>query len=643
MQYNKISGSTIDSQASMLFKEFEDEKCYLAFLRQTESWGNYALVNISLRNNTLISDIISLGTNAIDSFTDKNVSGAVASDRRIFIYKTISTINDFGGSTSEYTKITALDGHDLKLEYINSNWAVIKGLPINYAEYLNNSASEKFYIIRNNGTTYSPNPDNIAAVAKINVKSVFDNSTYNEAVVMKSVLNGIESVFANQLNLVTNILGEINVNGLLSPNIAISDDDLTNIYSINGTSVTTPATPYFILRKANNQSVKVYDTMYMMKTQDSDGIDTVWHTVGTNAGNNEKYLLFKTTNGFSQKFYVKVSIGSATNDLAIYHESLPYINNTIDSSNNVTDSNPPGLDSTYLKNSEVHESLFDILGLVKIKKNTVGTGLNDLSSKVSFVREMKNEDEKMKYINNYGFAPFPSTSNKRIEEITITTDTPSAHYGNIKKNPESGSGTYLAGSSRLFLYKNPFVIGDNVTIRYYNISSLYEAWKVQSNLKVVGISYQEDYYYIEFDGVISYDIDLSLTPDEEAMAAEYAVIVSDSTDVVIKSQYAVCESYLNATKYNMNRVMIDIAIPKTSNTTGGFSLYNDFYRQIAIVHQPKYYNYANMVQCTDDYYNGNLYDLVNHKYDIGTVLFLANKTPICRLYITDKEIFKLII
>lgn len=644
MDYNKISGSTIDATTSLMFKEFENEHFYLAFMRQNESWGNCALINISLDNDAPISDIIASVHGENDKFTDKNIPSYQDVDLRVYIYKTNSTIPDFDSTLSNYTKIDELENSEIRLHYINNNWAVIKGLPPSYNDYINLTSNEKFYIIRNNVAVYSENPDNTNAICKISVKSLFDYSANNEPAILKAVDDNVEITALTNINLCYNILGEISIDGYNDTNLNtpyITESILLSDYAIMTNEIITGSTPYFILRKASNQTVKVFEKMYLMKTLTDEGDETIWHY----GNDNTRYLLFKSSNMFNQNTYIKISSGVSSQELAIYHESLPYTFNTIDSANNVSDANPPSLDSTYLKNQELNESLFDIQCLVKIKKSQlVNDAPSDLYSKVSFVRELKNETEKNKYLG-YGFV-YNSLAEKRIESVEITSTTPIRHYGNIKRNPRSIDGNYGAYVSRLYLYTNNFVIGDKLTIRYWNPdhTSYNELQNQTTNangdrLEVVGISYDEDNCYIDINGTTNRAIVFGNDwIDGEVDTIDDATILSDSTNTIVKVEYAVTDSYIKAIKYNMNKVMVEMKLPTLPEL-----IYSGIYRQIAIVHQPKYFNGV-MVNCgDDDIYNESFYDFNNHKYDIGTVIFLANKTPIYRQYLNDKEVFKLIV
>lgn len=643
MIYNKISGSSIDTVHTLLFKEFEEERCYISFMREKESWSTCALINISL-NDKEIKNVIATVSGEDNKFTDRDVSSYNEVDTYVYIYKTDSLVSDFNTDLINYTKIDELETYPLKLIHVNSSWAVIKGLPAKYQDYINNTNGEKFYIIKNNTPQYSTNPDNIEAIAKINDKSIFDQSIYNEDVILKAVKDNIEIPAIYGLNKSTNILGEVLIDGVIESNFntpQITEQILFEEYAINGTELILPTTPYFILRNAINQNTVVFKKMYLIKTQDEDGEETIWHV---NNYTSERYLLFKSSNEFQSHFYVKMTLGSSVTGLAIYHESLPYTFNVANNPNNISDANPPGIDSTYLKNQQLHVSFFDVKGLVKIKKNKDDNDLpSELYSKVSFVRELKDENEKTKYLN-YGFTI--SNDKKRIEEVQITSDESVIHFGNIRKNPKNASGNYISGVSRIYLFTNNFVIGDTIQIKYWNESHTeFDPLETQTTnslgepLTIVGISYQEDNYYIELNGVTNKPIIFyEATPTEEARSYEYATITSTPTNVAVKVRYAVCDSYKDALRYNMNSIMIDMKIP-----TSGTDLYSGIYRQLSICHQPKYNNNGVMTTCTADYYNDGLFDFQNHEYDMGVTFFLANKNPIYRQYLKDKEVFKLII
>lgn len=634
MRYNTLIGNSLDNNKALIFNQLENEQCYISFGRETESWGNCALVNISLNDNVDIKDVISIGSHA-NKFVDRDVISFQESDIYVHIYKTSSSFPDFSTNNLHYTRVEQLTSVDLKLCHINSNWAVIKGLPYNFNEFLNSNNGEKFYIVRNTINFYSLNPNNLQAIAKINSKQEFEYENIETLCNIKLINSNTETDAIYHLTSKKNILGEISIDGLLEENFNIPQANLIESFSIYNNSPITISTPYFVLYNSTLKYKTILEKMYLIKYKEEE-IDKIWFTTDI-----EQYLLFKVVDNNNNMYYTKLSKNQNDISLAIYNETLPFMNIT---DKLISDSNPPNFDCSYLRTQSIHNSLFDIKGLVKIKKyNEDYNNQNVLYSKVSFVKEISTTVERTFYINK-GFSELNST--KSLEQIQITTDDFVVHYGNINRNPKSLSGNYSTAVSRIYLYNNhKFVLGDAIQIRYWNEDhTVYNPLQTQSknssdeNLIVVGVSYELDNSYIDINGVTTLPINFNGSSPDEATSEVDAAIISNSTNIVQNKFYAVCSKLEDAYKYNMDSVMIDLKIP--NNDT---QIYNGLYRQISICCNPKHRINNKMQLCTDDFYTTNLYDTTNHKYDLGTLLFLSNKTPIYRKFINEKEVFRIII
>lgn len=633
MRYNTLIGNSLDTNKTLIFNQMENEQCYLSFGRETESWGNCALVNISLKNNIDIKDVISFGTHT-NKFVDRDVTSFQESEIYIHIYKTSSNISDFSDTDLHYTRIEELTTVDLKLCHINSNWAVIKGLPYNFSEFLNNNQNEKFYIIRNSINFYSLNPNNLQAIAKINIKSDFNSNSIDTNCNLKLVNNGAETDCIYYLTTNTNILGEIFINGLLEENFNIAESNLIDLYSIYNNSAITLSTPYFTLYNSTLKYKNILSKMYLIKYQE-ESVDKIWYTSDT-----EQYLLFKVVDQNNQIYYIKISKSVTNSGLAIYNETLPFYNTT---DKLISDLIPPDFDCSYLKTQSLHTSLFDIKGLVKIKKSNLDYGNeNILYSSVAFAKEINSNVERTTF-ENLGFSELNPTNS--IQQLQITSDEFTVHYGNINRNQKSVTGNYTTGVSRIYLYNNhKFVLGDIIQIRYWNEDhTVYNPLQTQTknsldeDLTVVGISYELDNSYIDINGVTTQSINFNESSPDEATSDVDAAIISNSTNIVQNKLYAVCTKINDAYKYNMDSVMVDLKVPYNIP-----EVYSGLYRQLSICCNPKFRNNNTMQLCTEDYYTTNLFDSINHKYDLGTILFLSNKKPIYRKFINDKEVFKII-
>ena len=642
MIYKKISGATTDTLNSLLFKEFDKEKFYLAFLRNTDTWGNWALVKISL--NDTLSNILASTPDVNNKFTTRNIAGYTENSLKVGIYKTTSSVTNFGGEDlTVFQQIPELIDYDLSILYLNSSWAVIKGLPADYHKFINTNANEKFYIIKNNTSVYTEHPDNKLAIAKIENKIDLSEYIYSESVVLSAVKDDSEVLAMSNLTKSVNMLGEVSIDGAEESYAeGFTEQVLIDNYSVDGTTFSSDISnwPYFTLRNGINKQTLIYDKMYLIKGKDEYNNDTIWHV-----SNKDKYMLFKASNSFGTDFFIRISIGNTDNGIGIYHESLPFDYELIDSMNTVSDANPTSIDITYLKDQSISSSLFELLNLTKIKKSQLTDTLDtDCYSKVSFVRELTNLTEKNRYLG-YGFVENNSSAAKRIENIDVTIDPDLDgyvyHYGNIRRNPNTTSGNYPSKCLRLYLYSNPFIVGDVINIRYFDEShSTYDNNKTQKYITVTGVSNQEDNYYIDLSTPTLFEIKFnSESPEEEAINKDEAAIYSEQTTILSRVTYAVCDSYDNAVKYNMNSVKIEMHIPKQNLAA---SMYTGIYRQVAICHEPYYFPAGVKTICTDDYYSS---DLIDSTYcnDMGSVVFISNKTPIYRQFLDSKELFVIII
>jgi len=632
MKYNTIIGNSLDANKALIFNQLENEQCYISFGREKESWGNCTLVNISLKENTVIKDIISFDDNT-GKFVDRNVFSYEDSNTYVHIYKTASGITDFNSTLSNYIRIEELTTINLKLCFINSNWAVIKGLPYNYNDFMNTNQGEKFYIVRNNINFYSLNPDNFSAISKINTKLDFNYNDLNTPCNLKLIDGETHNDCIFYLNKNTNILGEILISGLIQENINITEQDLIQQYSIYNNSPITSSTPYFVLYNSALKYKTIISKMYLIKYQ-TDSVDYIWHT-----DDNTQYFLFKIVTDDNQIYFTKITKDSPINGLAIYNETL---SNYGSSDNIISDTNPPDFDNSYLKTQSIHSSIFDIKGLLKIKKYQEDYNDDFVTfSKVSFAKEITSTNEKNNYIAQ-GFSELNDT--KKIDQLQITTEEYVTHYGNINRNPKSVDGNYISGVSRIYLFNNhKFVLGDVIQIRYWNTAHTeYNPLQTQTknsldeDLTVIGISYEMDNSYIDINGVTTLSILFDETSPDEAISSVDAAIISNSTNISQNRYYAVCSNIDEAFKYNMDSVMVEMKIPYNT-----LDVYTGLYRQLCIWCNPKYYDFT-MKLCTDDSYTNNLFDIDNHKYDLGTLLFISNKTPVYRKFINNKEVFKLI-
>jgi hypothetical protein len=677
---NSISGVSINAYLPTLFKEFEEERCYLTFARggntgEKRTWGTCALVHISLKPTEKLSNILPNpndgGAYPANRFIDKmcaNYNPDKPEDTIVRLYKTDGSVPDFDEDMTKYSAIvdTALQDTDIFLEHINNHWCLLNGLPSDYFRFMNNDNGEKYYIVSKQtiNNLYPEHPSTSVKMVKINVNSAaLDFTSIIEQVTLwvhdtRDNLNHVDTPVVHNLSRTTNILGEKYITGIPTNfDYMFPESDLVGMaYYQNQPIGSDPNV--FSLRNVSNAVVS--ESLYLMKYENLNGDDTVWYydSIG------KKYLLFKNIgpDPDNNVSYMKVSQDIPPTGLAIFHESLPFAFPTINSSDDVSDKNPPSSSMRYLKNSAFHKSLIEILGYVKIKKsyNPNSVSPDEFSSKITYCRELTDmsrnateSKDKQKYLA-LGFVENDPTATKRFETITVTSPTPIYRLGNVRPTP-NGVTEYGEGARRLYMWTNDFIVGDRVIIKLDPT----DPFSGTISRSITSINYTNN--YIVIDAPVGIGNTLFASVNNSQLTQANAQVVTDTTNannVISVTEYAVCDNYDDALFTEMDSVMIDIKIP-----TSGEGLYTGIYRQLAIVYDPSVVIYddngvGTLTKCNKFdtiYYKTNMspikkvdlfndgINLVNHAYEPGTILYLANKQPIYRNMIGSRETFKLII
>lgn len=408
MIYNKLSGTTVDINKKLLFREFESENCYLGFARRDSTWGSSALIGIEFIPPTSLSNFITK-----DKITNTNKS-----DRIVGIYKSV----DGGELQVIYSNII--------LEYVNDSWCLVKSLPSDYKNsiYLSNGVS--YYIsFTSNGIVHK---------AKIRVKDI--PSGLVEPTFLYTNNNNDARILLPNLSRRISVNGEIEYYGLVDSLFTGSATEASLI------ELSQNANTYFYF--TNSYSLAVTERLYL-KTNFLNNVESIFFY----DANNGKYLLFKGTNS-SQPFYIKLSYNDSIIDFEIYNENTPFPYPLVDFGNNVSDTNPPALTKDYITLSSLEQSIFEVESYIKIKKNATVDGY---TSQISYVKEIK-EEEQSNWITNNLF----NTSTKRIESIIVNTTEESYKFTNSRPKPDGK--LYTTSDRIVYLWSNVFLKNDQISI-----------------------------------------------------------------------------------------------------------------------------------------------------------------------------------
>jgi hypothetical protein len=645
MIYNKLSGSTINNN-SELFDRFKSNECFLTFARSENVWGELSLVNISIPPTKSITDLFTTsGTNTFP-FYDVMESSNTLSKRTVFVYRTTVDISDFPTTNNVelFTKINRaeLSQEPIYLEYMNANWCQLKNLPPNYADLFpltENGISYKYYLFPQQ-QFYSTNPVLMNVqnknYFKINLKSKFGSNTLNENVRLKMkdpVSNTEVYVFGSDyLTKTTTILGETFVIGLTGDIIARGfSEQLLLTYANNTPSGSTRNTkPYFFLE--DSQGNVKSSRMYLQSYSDLYKNRKVYFL---DSGDSSKYLLFQNETINSQTtafeyYYSKITLEQTYDGLAIYNETLPFVYSEVDSPANVTDSNPPALDVNYLKTSTVSKSLFDVRGYMRIK--------ND---EFKYCRQMLTSQQRALYVD-MGFGETKIINPTRyFESVEITSITPFKRYSNLVRTfTQPTSGRWI-----FYLFNNTFLPYETITLQVPNGDDI--------DLEIADSNFELNYIECNVTTARS-----GITVPRKLIEANGSdtadIYLKEDTYIINKIEYAICEDYDDALEFQMDSVMIEKSVPNK-----GTGLYEGLYRSLAICYKPSFYDGTNIIDCStyindetlvDNFIESvspiiNLYNPTKKRYETGSVLYVANKTPIYRKYIDNNvpEVFKIIV
>lgn len=607
MDFNFLSGSTVDNYHNFLFDVFKSGKAYLGFARNKPIWGLQCLCMIdlpkfqtgvdgSIIQSSFTDHIVGVPGGSMERFFDlKNVQmdpAILDLHREVFFCYTEGKADfDFGPDGDEFILIdnnVIASGGDGKLymNHMNKEWCYVQNLSPKYYEMIKKEVNvdRKYYLLNYMKDT--------SKAVKISDKFYTDLPFYVFDVKLAFFEVGKESTTKKYISPATNlkkimsILGETKIIGL-------SDSCIQDLMNQNpGMWATELDLKRYML--SNDVTFQIEDLDGNILIPNMTYANRMNTESSTNSrifveGQMEKFLVFSYHNPNGEEVFLKVNVTSnEVGDLGMWHESLPFR-----SANPVDDSNPPALDISYLKNPLLSSSMFDVLGLSRI----------DFDSEVEFVREMKSLSEKNRFIS-YGF---------QVTE-TILHGTESSHVCELKS-------TAIAGSTVISLKDGQnFVVGDLVTID-------------GTTYTVMDVNYTLSNNSITLNYPLSRD--LLWVPDR--------ILSSKKTNVIARINYAVTKDYDAAIKYGFNSVRVKKNVDG-SNLAG--SPTDKVYRQLFICYKPKRRDpfTGNIEECSGNVHlEDELFLTDFHRWDVGMVVYLSNKIPVYRRYIEGQELFEIIV
>jgi hypothetical protein len=590
--FNFLSGSSIDTFPNMLFNILESEECYLGFAKGSpkNQWGINALIQIEHNAPSYLNSIAMSGSGTAASlFYDNNsvaLTNAGVDKQTVYIVK-YSVADTFFN-----TPVIMDTLGSLTLSYINQSWVAIQGLANNYYDLMPLDDGHVYYVQNWNNTN--------SIRLKIKNKLFYSVPFYSESCDLYCQATSASPFvkIAANLQKTSNILGETFTTGMLDP-YSILDTDIGSLLNMGINSVVNKA----ILQKAKFKLVStsssgntLIDNMAFVNPD--FGTDQIYTEVSSYE-TSQKYITLSYPYVDNKLQYMKLVVGANNiNSLAIWQEALPY-NSIIP----VADSNPPALDISYLKNSSIHTSVFDVNGFSKVK-----------IADITYVKEMNNTTETIA----------ASASGFTISTIQLVGEDIS-HTGIMRLSiTASGSPTNII----LLQDFHTFVVGDKIFIPYKPQT----VTTVGKTYVVANVDYTPSESNITLDSNISLDETLiqftSLSSEPNNVNANITLATTTDKDKALANGF-----------YN---VMITKTIPKS----GVGSPTDNVYRQLFITWKPKD---STGTKCTNDLYNGDTtlcgvnFNINNWKYDNGLLIYLSNKLPVYRKWASSDEQFQIIL
>jgi len=363
IEFNLLSGASIDNQLRLIYELLRSGESYLGFSRSHETWGQGTLCRYKrVSGQTWPNDVIgdTVGAEIYDDLhrlMNISTAGTTAVQVARFAYLETDathypTANDdrltYLGEVGQNGIVAGVD--NVECIFINDKWITLRGINPTYEFQLydnsNNNTLYKYYIMNFE--------KNIGNLLEIEIISEFEYPGLSTRVQLK--------------------YAEIGATDATAADIVPGCSDLERRINLNGEYFVTGIGQTFTTWMETNETAK-NSTFFLV---DSDGallVDEILYEE-TYISNTENayifsYLISDSESGGStttRKVRFKLStLSNINNKFSIFKESLPVKSHI----SPVADNNPPGLPISYVRSQDLHESVFDVVGLHQLKQPEV--------------------------------------------------------------------------------------------------------------------------------------------------------------------------------------------------------------------------------------------------------------------------------
>ncbi len=363
IEFNLLSGASIDNQLRLIYELLRGGESYLGFSRSHETWGQGTLCRYKMASGQVFPNDVVGETVGAEIFDDLHrlmnisTSGTTAVQVARFDYLETDATDYPTSNTDRLTYLTEVGENgivagmnNVECVFINNKWITLRGINPTYEFTLydnsNSNILHKYYIMN-----FDKNIDNLL---EIEIIKEFEYPGLSTRVQLK--------------------YAEIGATDATAADIVPGCSDLERRINLNGEYFVTGIGGTFINWMESNETAK-NSTFFLV---DSDGallVDEILYEE-TFISNTENayifsYLINDSEEGgqpTTRKVRFKLStLSNINNKFSVFKESLPVQTHI----SPVADNNPPGLPISYVRSQDIHESVFDVVGLHQLTQSEV--------------------------------------------------------------------------------------------------------------------------------------------------------------------------------------------------------------------------------------------------------------------------------
>ena len=364
VKHTFLAGTSVNWTKSLFFDLMKTGDAYLGFARETPQWGFSSLLKIN-HTKTYPTDVMGQANSGIpDASSDEKFydslsstylqAGEIPSDGGNAVYIAYIDKNFDTSVRSNFNFLNSNDIGTLTLEYMNGEWAKIRGLDEDFLEQVMAQflvTSYDYYLF-----SHTQHEDSLTKIEVID-DVILPEITFPVKLMYSTVVGAVVPTTAFGNNQIGNLIKSVDVLGQTT----ITGVDTDFVTSGNGYIVDNnlTAATFFLTTAAGVVIQDNIDYVDIVETDEEISMVFSYPLEGESIQNSGRFKISNTIN--PQK-------------LAVFNES-------IFGGTTINDLNPPPLPTNYLKMGMIHSSIFDVLGLERLE-----------SADIDFARRIDNTE-----------------------------------------------------------------------------------------------------------------------------------------------------------------------------------------------------------------------------------------------------------